>query len=317
MPRAAHALALVMVMSAFGCAGPSRPAASSVGSATTAPATCPSVRGFVAADGALLKYQVAGDLTAERPVVVFIHDWAHDSTFFYQQTAGLRSRFTVVTYDLRGHGASTDDAGTGADVAGHAKDLGAVLDRLATATGDRPVHVVGHGLGGWIALAVAGQAPARLRSITLVGTSRTWPADVRRAYRALADAQREDAASYRGWTNRFLPVWVGDPTLERRADVIAFYDSMLDRLAPGSAAATVAAVVEHEVTKAALDAIGLPLLVLNGELDSFPGRRADEQFFASALDATLLRIPNASADAPFEAPNTVNMALARFFARAK
>ena len=72
----------------------------------------------------------------------------------------LAGRFTLIAPDLRGFGASGKPAGPwGADA--HAQDMLALLDAL----GAGPVGVVGHDVGGAIMLALARQAPERLRGL--------------------------------------------------------------------------------------------------------------------------------------------------------
>jgi pimeloyl-ACP methyl ester carboxylesterase len=63
----------------------------------------------------------------------------------------------VVAYDRRGYGASLD-AGTSEHLTDHAHDLGSVIDWTASAS----VVVVGHSLGGTIAVALAVTGTSRL-----------------------------------------------------------------------------------------------------------------------------------------------------------
>jgi esterase len=71
---------------------------------------------------------------------------------------------SVVTLDLAGHGASPP-LPPGADARTLAGDVLATLDALALAG---PLAVVGHSLGGRVALRVAEQAPARVQAVALL-----------------------------------------------------------------------------------------------------------------------------------------------------
>ncbi|MEO7246775.1 MAG: alpha/beta fold hydrolase, partial [Rubrivivax sp.] len=89
------------------------------------------------AGGVHVQYRVHGH---GEPLVVLIHGWSCDSNYWQAQVADLKTRYTVATVDLAGHGASganRDDwsmAAFGADVA-------AVVDALP----DHPrVVLVGH-----------------------------------------------------------------------------------------------------------------------------------------------------------------------------
>jgi pimeloyl-ACP methyl ester carboxylesterase len=80
----------------------------------------------------------------------------------------LNDRFTVLTFDLRGHGRS-DMPPTGYTSADMACDLIALLDSLGV---DR-AHVVGHSIGGIVALHAAALYPNRFSGVSLCD-SRVW-----------------------------------------------------------------------------------------------------------------------------------------------
>ena len=78
----------------------------------------------------------------------------------------LTDHFTVITYDLRGHGASPLPAGEfGLD------ELVADLERLRERTGFQQAHFAGHSLGGMIGPAYARRYPERVLSLGLLSTA--------------------------------------------------------------------------------------------------------------------------------------------------
>ena len=78
----------------------------------------------------------------------------------------LTDRFTVIAYDLRGHGASPLPEGEfGLD------ELVADLERLRARTGFQQAHFAGHSLGGMIGPAYARRYPERVRSLGLLSTA--------------------------------------------------------------------------------------------------------------------------------------------------
>ena len=104
-------------------------------------------------------YRMAG----EGPAIVLVHGLAGSSTTWKYVMPVLADRFTVVAPDLLGHGQSAKPRGDyslGAYASG-LRDLLAVLDV------DR-VTVVGHSLGGGVAMQFAYQFPERLERLVLV-----------------------------------------------------------------------------------------------------------------------------------------------------
>lgn len=99
------------------------------------------------------------------PVLLFIHGIGDSSATWLQLLPGLAERFTVIAPDLLGHG-SSDKPSADYSVAGYAcgmRDLLTVLDI------DR-VTVIGHSLGGGVALQFAYQFPDRCERLVLVGS---------------------------------------------------------------------------------------------------------------------------------------------------
>lgn len=116
---------------------------------------------FVERSGAQLAYYVAGSGSP----VLWIQGVGVAGCGWRPQVALLSSRVRCFTYDHPGLGAS-EPAHAPTTVAGLARDALAVLDaeRIERA------HVVGHSLGGLVALALALAASARITSLALACT---------------------------------------------------------------------------------------------------------------------------------------------------
>jgi pimeloyl-ACP methyl ester carboxylesterase len=98
-------------------------------------------------DGVRVPYAIYG---GGRPALVLIHGWSCNSTYWAAQVATLSERFRVITLDLGGHGqASTGRASWTMDSFG--RDVSAVVD----AAGLEQVVLVGHSMGGNVAVAAA------------------------------------------------------------------------------------------------------------------------------------------------------------------
>ncbi|WP_250548816.1 SDR family oxidoreductase [Pseudonocardia sp. H11422] len=94
-------------------------------------------------DGLRLAVQEHGDPAA--PTVVAVHGYPDDHTVWDGVVAALRATHHVVTYDVRGAGASdAPRTRAGYHVDRLADDLAAVLDAVSP---DRPVHLLAHDWG--------------------------------------------------------------------------------------------------------------------------------------------------------------------------
>src|ERR1700690_1944378 len=80
-----------------------------------------------------------------RPAVILVHGYPDTQAVWDEVAELLEDRFHVVTYDVRGAGASTAPGGTeGYAFARLIGDLETVIREVSP---DRPVHLVGHDWG--------------------------------------------------------------------------------------------------------------------------------------------------------------------------
>ena len=119
-------------------------------------------------DGVRLAYDQRGE---GEPGMVFVHGWCCDHSFFQPQVEHFARRHRVVTVDRRGHGASDKPAGVyHPDV--FAADTAWLIEQLGL---DRPV-VVGHSMGGVVALRLAHLFPESLSALIALDAGWVLPA---------------------------------------------------------------------------------------------------------------------------------------------
>jgi len=120
----------------------------------------------IEAGGRRIRYLALGE-GAGAPLV-FIHGFGGDLNNWQFNQEALAAGRPTYALDLPGHGGSTKDLGAErADVGALAR---AVLDFM-DAKGIEAAHLVGHSLGGAIALHLALEHPARVRSVTAIGSA--------------------------------------------------------------------------------------------------------------------------------------------------
>jgi pimeloyl-ACP methyl ester carboxylesterase len=114
-------------------------------------------------DGVTLCYrdQGRGD-----PPLLFVHGWCGDYTSFQPQLAYFSRDHRCVAVDLRGHGAS-DKPVQAYTMAGFAEDLAWLCGQLGVA---QPV-VIGHAMGGYIAMALVQRHPGLPCAVVLVDSA--------------------------------------------------------------------------------------------------------------------------------------------------
>jgi pimeloyl-ACP methyl ester carboxylesterase len=95
--------------------------------------------------------------------LVFVHGWACDHTLFASHVTHFSRSHRVIAVDLRGHGAS-DAPRQDYPVAGFADDLAWQCTQLGL---ERPI-IVGHSMGGTIALELAARYPNLAAAIVLI-----------------------------------------------------------------------------------------------------------------------------------------------------
>jgi pimeloyl-ACP methyl ester carboxylesterase len=149
------------------------------------------------------------------PALIMIHGIGARRATFDGMVAGLKDRFTCVTYDLRGHGLTPWD-GTGFDLDDLVDDLEALRDRLGIGV----AHIAGHSLGGMIGPRYALRHPARVLSLGLWSTAAFRTEAESAAVRGVVAAMRAQGIS--AVLDTLTARWFTDAFAAARPDVIAW-----------------------------------------------------------------------------------------------
>jgi len=105
--------------------------------------------------------------------VVFLHAFAGDSSQWASQLSHLRHQRRALAVDLRGHGKSAAPRDGDYAIEAMVKDLESVVDKLEI----RRFVLVGHSLGGAVAIHYAGKHADRVAGLVVVGAPGKVPAE--------------------------------------------------------------------------------------------------------------------------------------------
>ena len=121
---------------------------------------------------------------------LFLHGFGGDLNSWLFNLEALADGFAVYAVDLRGHGGSSKQVGSG-KLDEFADDVLGFLDSL----GLQKVHLVGHSMGGAIAMKFGLSHPARVSSMTLIASAALGPEiDVNYINGFIAAQRRKDLA---------------------------------------------------------------------------------------------------------------------------
>jgi pimeloyl-ACP methyl ester carboxylesterase len=115
-------------------------------------------------DNVPIAFQVRG---SGKPTLVLIHGWSCDSSYWAGQVDGLSRDYRVITVDLGGHGRSGSSR-VNWTIDSFGEDVVAVVERLQP----EQAILVGHSMGGDVAVAAARRLGGRVRGVVWVDTYR-------------------------------------------------------------------------------------------------------------------------------------------------
>ena len=198
---------------------------------------------------ASLELRVTGDSTA--PTLMFLHHFGGSSRTWDGVIRRLEGRFQCVALDQRGFGDSS--AAGDYSLKAMAEDVLAVVDALSL---ERYV-LIGHSMGGKVALSVASHRPAGLEGLVLIAPSPPTPEPMRADERTRllrSHGSREAAIA----TNRSISRLPIEP---------AAFEALLEDNLRCKGAAWTAWLESGSLETVELGVIDLPTLLIAGEHD--------------------------------------------------
>jgi len=257
----------------------------------------------IAVDDANIDVQIDGNGDA----VVLLHGFPLTRAIWELQASELATHARVIRPDLRGMGMSSVPEGPYLmDVL--ASDVAAVLDAL----GIQRATIVGHSLGGYVAMAFARMFTERVERLALVCSKLNADTpDGAKAREELAD-KTESSNSIDSLLEDYVPKLLAPQTLVQQPEIAERVRGIARANTPKGAAAMLRGMAQRMPTADIAEELTMPVLVIGGGADqSIPAAEYEET--AAAFPRGRLQMMNASGHVPMlEEPDVLSAALVDF-----
>lgn len=213
-----------------------------------------------------LHYQVIGSL-ASRPLLAFVNSLGTDFRIWRDAIVRLAGDFSILTYDMRGHGLS-DVGRTPYSMEMLADDLAALLGHIEAP----PAAICGVSVGGLVAQQLYARRPDLVRSLILcdtlpkMGDAAFWGARI-----AAIESDGIDSIA-----DAIMERWF-TPAYRRSSPEMPGYRNMLVRQPMDGYIATCVALRETDLSALA-PKIHVPTICVVGDQDGAPSPRAVSAF---------------------------------------
>ena len=257
--------------------------------------------GVINRPGGTVAYEVAGD----GPLVVCVPGMGElRSSYRFVAPVLIAAGYRVALTDLRGHG----DSSAGFDEYGDeatAGDVTALVEKLGG-----PAIIIGNSLAGGSAVLVAAARPDLVAGLVLVGPF-VRPAAASALQRLEFRVLMAPSWARMSW-NAYLPKLYSGRKPADFAQYRAEVSAAMKK--PGYAKAfSLTTRTSHDAAAAALNSVSAPALVIMGEADpDFPDPRAEAQWIACQLKATVLMVPESGHYPQAQRPDLVAPAVEAF-----
>lgn len=239
--------------------------------------------------------------------LVFIHGFPFNRAVWQPQVDAFRARYRVIAPDLRGFGES-ETLSSVSTMAQFADDVHTLLNHLHSG----PVVLIGHSMGGYVALAFVRQYPAMLRGLMLVGTR--------------SGADTPETAAGRRATARKVKTEGVDVVVDAMAPkmlspknsdiaMASRVRELMSHATPTGVSGALLGMAERPDSTQLLSKISVPTLIVAGADDMIIPPIESEKLADTIKEAQLKIIPDAGHLVTFEKPAQFNRALTEWLER--
>ncbi len=244
--------------------------------------------------------------TGTGPAVVLLHCLGVDHHLWDSTVERLKDRFTLLTYDLPGHGAAPVPAGPYT-----VEDLSAQLGVLLTRSGIERAHVAGISLGGLVAQHFAATAPKRVGRLVLADTTPRYTDDMRQMWAKRAAGARTEGV--RSLTEGILKIWFTDEMAAGNPPAVRYVKDSFARMSGEGYALACEALAKADL-RVLVPGIAAPTLVVCGDQDIPSFLESARWLAANIRQARLEWLTPARHASVLEQPETFARLLREFLA---
>ena len=230
--------------------------------------------------------------------IVFVHGEGGSAQLWSRQIAHFGAAHSPVAIDLPGHGRST-----GLDGPESVEAAAEILAALLVAIGSPPAVLVGHGLGGHIALATAAQRRDLVRGVVTIGTA------ARAEIAPSLIEQLEQVVRGRLGQQFDTPFFCAQPDMGVMRELWGELVKTDPRVRLSDLLAYRASSLEGTLAR-----VSAPVLVLHGSDDRLCARAGAEALVAALPHARISIVEGAGHVAHLERAEAVNRAIEEFVA---
>jgi 3-oxoadipate enol-lactonase len=241
--------------------------------------------------------------------ILFIHGHPFNQSMWDPQIAALTWKYRVITFDLRGYGASEVPTAEATTLETMASDINALLDHL-----NIPKAIIaGLSMGGQIAMAFAEQYPHRLSRLILAATFPQADTEVAiKTRRATADRFIQQGSVLPG--GEMIPKLIAPASLKRDPEIAVKVFTMIAYTPPAGAAAALRGRALRKDYTESLTRITVPTLIIVGTEDAYTNVETAKQMHQSIPNSRIEVFEGIGHLPNLEAADRFNAVLHQFLA---
>ena len=253
------------------------------------------------ADTVKLYFSEAGKGTP----LVLLHGFPLNAGLWQDQKSQLSEHCRVITPDLRGHGQSPVTTGT-YEMELLARDVFALLDSLNI----KKAAIMGHSMGGYVALAGFRLAPERFLALGLIASQAA--ADTEEGRQGRFKMAEKVAAEGSVFVARALIPKLFAPRLPADAPIVEQVRQMMLNSAVDGIVGSLKGMAGRSDSGPLLAKVNIPTLIIAGNEDQIIAPAKAQAMASSIRGATLATIENAGHMPMLEQPQATTAAIRKF-----